>query len=158
MLRLVSRKGDMNYSFEIKGLPMKLRERYERLRVPSDIFDKLKDMQELHQECMVVLTIDSRNYCIDRHLVTMGLIDSSLVHPREVFRAAISDCASAIIMAHNHPSGEASPSAEDIRITKQLVEAGKIIAIKVMDHVIIGKEINGSKPYFSMRESGVLEF
>jgi DNA repair protein RadC len=80
---------------------------------------------------------------------------SGLVHPREVFRAAILDGAGAIILAHNHPSGDPTPSSEDIRITRQLVEAGKILDIEVLDHVVVGR---GERPFLSLRESGLVSF
>jgi len=91
-------------------------------------------------------------------MVTPGLADASLVHPREVFRTAIENTASAMVLVHNHPSGDSTPSAEDIRITRQLIEAGKIIDIKVIDHVVIGRSTNGSPAFLSMRESGLCAF
>ena len=75
-----------------------------------------------------------------------------------VFRPAITDSASAVVLVHNHPSGDATPSAEDVRITRQLVEAGKLIDIKVLDHIIIGRPDNGNKPQLSMREEGICQF
>ena len=85
--------------------------------------------------------------------------DASLVHPREVFRGAIRNGACSVILAHNHPSGDCTPSAEDIRITKNLVEAGKIIDIKVMDHVVIGRKTElTTVDHVSLRESGLVDF
>ena len=88
-------------------------------------------------------------------LVTLGLLDSSLVHAREVFRGAIVANAAAVVLFHNHPTGDPTPSAEDIRITRKLVEAGKVIDIKVMDHIIIGRK---GAPVMSIRENGLVDF
>lgn len=91
--------------------------------------------------------------------VSRGILNSSLVHPREVFKPAIQHSAASVILAHNHPSGDPSPSAEDIRITKKLVEAGRMIEIKVLDHIIIGRRMReGSDDFFSLREGGLIDF
>ena len=91
--------------------------------------------------------------------VTRGLLDASLVHPREVFREAIRSMTAAIVLVHNHPSGDVQPSAEDLRITRQIVEAGKIVGISVLDHVILGKRVgHREKSFLSMREEGVAKF
>jgi len=89
---------------------------------------------------------------IEKHLVSLGTVSSALVHPREVFRALILSSASTTILAHNHPSGDPTPSSEDVRITRQLVSAGEIMGIKVLDHVIIGDAA------LSLRESGLVKF
>ena len=112
----------------------------------------------LAQEAFVVFTLDSKNMMISRHLISLGLLDTSLVHPREVFRPALLDGAKTIIVAHNHPSGDPSPSGEDIKITQQLVEAGKILRVQILDHVIIGRETAGRDSWFSLRESGTVTF
>jgi DNA repair protein RadC len=126
---------------------------------PSHMYQQLKDMEDLNQECFVIITLNAKNKMIDKHVITMGLLNASLVHPREVFRNAILDSAYAIVMAHNHPTGDLTPSPEDIRVTKQLIDAGKIIGIKVEDHVIIGKQDNPeNRNFFSMRESGIVTY
>ena len=84
-------------------------------------------------------------------MITRGILNSSLVHPREVFRGAIAEAAAGIIVVHNHPSGDPTPSADDRAVTRQLVEAGRIIDLPVYDHVIVG---NGR--YISFSESGLL--
>ena len=93
------------------------------------------------------------NRLIARHMVSLGTVSSTLVQPREVFRPAITDGASNVIIAHNHPSGETCPSAEDIKITKQLIEAGKHLEIRILDHLIIG-----GTGFLSLRESGLVTF
>ena len=124
-------------------------------RTPEEVARLLKDTATLAQEAFTVLTLDTRYRLIDRHLITLGIVDASLVHPREVFRAAIMDGASAIVVSHNHPSGDPTPSAEDIRITRQLVEAGRVLQIEILDHVIIGR---GDQSFSSLRESGLVSF
>jgi len=121
---------------------------------PSAVFSVCNEMTGFSQEAFVVLCLDSKNRLMQdgKILITLGIVDASLAHPREVFRAAIKMNSTSIILVHNHPSGDSSPSAEDIKITRQLIEAGKILDIGVLDHVIIGKE-----PY-SIRESGLIKF
>lgn len=129
------------------------------LRTPERVAGLLRDLQNLAQEAMTLLTLNTKYKLIDRHLVTLGIVDASLVHPREVFRRAILDNASAVILAHNHPSGDPTPSAEDIRITRQIVEAGRVLNIEVLDHVVIGRDEPGrTNSWVSMRESGLVAF
>ena len=124
-------------------------------RTPEDVHRVLQDTASLAQEAFTVLTLNTKYRVLDRHLVTLGIADSSLVHPREIFRPAIIDGAAAVVLSHNHPSGDPTPSAEDLRITRQLIEAGKVLNIEVLDHVIIGR---GEHPFLSLRESGLVAF
>jgi DNA repair protein RadC len=124
-----------------------------KLTSPEEIETHLQDMRDLAQETFVTLTFNTKNQLIARHLISLGTLNSTLVHPREVFRPAITDGAANIVVAHNHPSGDPSPSAEDIRITRKLIEAGRHIEIAVLDHLIIG-----SKDFLSLRESGLVVF
>ena len=110
---------------------------------------RLKNKQKEH---FLILSLDSRNRVNRICEITTGTLDSSLAHPREVFKEAIQSLASSIILVHNHPSGHTEPSDDDIGITRKIAEAGKIIGIKVLDHIIIGSE--GS---FSFQENGLLE-
>lgn len=125
------------------------------VRSTSDLFPFCQDMIGLPQEAFFTLSVNSKNRLIERRLITFGLLDSSLVHPREVFRYAILRNAKNIICLHNHPSGDTTPSAEDVRITRQMIDAGKIIGICVMDHVIIG---DSPENKYSMRENGLCDF
>ena len=95
---------------------------------------------------------------IARTMISLGLLDSCPVHPREVFRQAIIDSAAAIILVHNHPSGDTTPSAEDLRVTRQLVEASRILGIRVLDHIIVAREGEGRPGYLSIRENGLATF
>jgi DNA repair protein RadC len=92
------------------------------------------------QEEFHVVTLNTKNQVIATHQITVGTLDASLVHPREVFRSAIKDAASSIILAHNHPSGDATPSREDRAVTDRLTDAGKLIGIDVLDHIVMGSE------------------
>lgn len=100
-------------------------------------------------ESLFVLHLNTRRRIRGHHLVATGTIDAILVHPREVFRTAIASCASAIIAMHNHPSGESTPSEADIVVTRDLIRAGRLLKIEVLDHVIVGR-LN----HTSLRELG----
>ncbi len=106
----------------------------------QDVFDlmheKLKDEKQEH---FYVLMLNAQNYIIREHLISKGILDASIIHPREVFRPAIKDSASKIILIHNHPSGDPNPSDEDLDITKKLIKTGEELGIKVIDHVILGR-------------------
>ncbi|HMO15235.1 MAG TPA: JAB domain-containing protein, partial [Pirellulaceae bacterium] len=84
-----------------------------------------------------IVTLDTKNQVIDTHQISVGILDASLVHPREVYRAAIKDAASSILLVHNHPSGDPTPSREDHAVTERLEECGKLIGIRVLDHIIV---------------------
>ena len=95
-------------------------------------------------ECFVVLHLNTRRRIRGHHLVSIGIMDSVLVHPREVFRTAIAANASALVLMHNHPSGEAQPSEADIRVTRDLIRAGQVLKLEVIDHVIVGNPNHSS--------------
>ena len=131
------------------------------VRTPQSIAELCADLGHAAQEAFVVIDLNAKNNVIDKRLVSLGILDGSLVHPREVFRGAIVSAAAALVCAHNHPSGDPTPSAEDLRITRQLVEAGKVLSIRVLDHVIIGRAdatAPGSPAFVSLRESGMVSF
>lgn len=126
-----------------------------KLTDSSAVHKECKEMAVLAQEAVVVLTMNAKNRMIGKHLISLGLADQSLIHPREVFRSAILDGATAVILVHNHPTGDVTPSAEDLKVTRGMIDAGKIMGIHVMDHVIIGRE---ETPFKSLRESGMVSF
>lgn len=107
----------------------------------QDVYNYLEEFKNEDREHFIVIGLDSKNKPIYREVVTMGLLNSTMIHPREVFKKAIVMSCNTIIIAHNHPSGDTEPSKEDLETTKELKEAGKILGIKVLDHIIIG--ING---------------
>lgn len=101
----------------------------------------------------MVLLLDTQNQIIGIHTVTIGTLDAALVHPREIFKPAILANAASVILAHNHPSGDPTPSAEDRTVTRQVVAAGTTLGIEVLDHVIVGEPHR----YHSFRECGLME-
>lgn len=123
-----------------------------RVRGPADVFTLLRDRlaaQEVETFLVVSLGSQSQVRVVDE--VTRGILNSSLVHPREVFRSAILAGAAGVIVAHNHPSGDPTPSADDRAVTRQLVDAGRLLDIPVYDHVVIAGE-----RYVSFAEAGLL--
>ena len=131
------------------------------IRTPEDVERVLgTEARGRAQEVLWMLPLDVK-YRLKRPpvAVTLGLADASLAHPREVFREAVACGSSALVLAHNHPSGDPTPSAEDIRLTRELVAAGKVVGIPVLDHVILGRaETAGGRSYVSLREAGLVEF
>ncbi len=113
---------------------------FTTIRSAKDVYEYLQDMRNLPKEHLRGLYLNSHSRIIRDEVISIGTVNSNMIHPREVFRAAIESNSAAIVLAHNHPSGEANPSAEDIEVTKQLVEAGKILGITLLDHVIIAKD------------------
>ena len=109
------------------------------IRTPEDVFAYTSDMRDLPKEHLRGIYLDTHNRVIHSEYISIGTINSNLVHPREVFRVAIEYNAAAIILVHNHPSGIVTPSDSDIQITNQLVAAGKIVGITILDHVIVTK-------------------
>ena len=122
------------------------------LTTPDQVERYLSELKEAAQEAFIVIALNAKNRVIEKHLVSLGTVSSALVHPRECFRPLILSSASTCILAHNHPSGDPTPSSEDIKITRQLVSAGELIGIKILDHVIIGSTA------LSLRESGLCCF
>lgn len=111
------------------------------------------------QECMMVLLLDTKNHVIGiPRECTKGLLDQSPVHPREIFREAVRDSAASVVLVHNHPSGDPTPSRDDAEITRRLVEAGKIVGIRVADHIVIGQQTADQKGWVSMREKNLVAF
>jgi DNA repair protein RadC len=96
-------------------------------------------LRDLDKEVFMVLLLDARNCLIRGVTTSVGSLTASIVHPREVFKPAILDSAASVIFIHNHPSGDPTPSQDDLKITSQLVEAGRMIDIRVLDHIIIGR-------------------
>lgn len=110
------------------------------IRNAKDVYEFLADMRNLPKEQLCGLYLDTHNRVIHQEIISIGTINSNITHPREVFRPALEYSAAAVVLAHNHPSGISTASASDIHITKQIIEAGKILGISLMDHVIITKD------------------
>ncbi len=122
----------------------------KKITCAEDVFnlmhERLKDKKEEH---FYVLMLDTKNNIIGEQLISKGILDASIIHPREVFKPAIKNSASKIILVHNHPSGDPAPSGEDLEITEKLMKAGEDMGISVLDNIIIGKE-----EFWSWKEKG----
>lgn len=116
------------------------------IRTAEDVYRFLSEMQSLPKEQLRGLYLDTHNRVIHQEIISIGTINSNIVHPREVFRPALEYNAAAVVLAHNHPSGVVTPSLSDSQITKQIIEAGKIIGINLLDHVIVAKDGFASVP------------
>lgn len=122
-----------------------------RIETPSDLLPHIRHYADRKQEHFLCASINGANEVLNIRIVSIGLIDRCPVHPREVFADALSDRASAVIVAHNHPSGDVQPSQSDINITAQLKAAAEIVGIELLDHIIFNKT-----EYFSFLEDGKL--
>lgn len=118
---------------------------------PRDVWEELRDIREQKKEHFVVFFLDTRNQELKRDIVSIGTLNYNLVHPREVFEPAVKNLAAGVIVAHNHPSGCLEPSDEDISLTKRLSEAGRLLGIELLDHVIVAKG-----GWLSFKEKGLL--
>jgi DNA repair protein RadC len=128
-----------------------LLERQRKISSAEDVYDELREYARKKQEYLVAMTLDGASHLIETRVISIGTLNQSLVHPREVFADAVADRAAGIIIAHNHPSGVLEPSAEDRRVTLRLKEAGEIMGIELLDHVILAKG-----GYLSLREMGLI--
>lgn len=121
------------------------------VKTPEDIADLVKSrLKNKKKEYFLAILLDTKNHLIKISEISIGSLDSSIVHPREVFKEAISASAAAVIFVHNHPSGDTEASDDDIRLTKRLAEAGEIVGIEVLDHVIISNSV-----FLSMKREGI---
>lgn len=136
----------------MKRFQQERRQEITVIRSPDNVAAYLNDMQYLQQEQFRIILLNVKNKVLGQKIISQGTINGALVSAREIFSWAIRNMAATIILAHNHPSGNSEPSSEDIAITKNLVEVGKVVDIKVADHVIIGKN-----QYYSFRQSGGIE-
>ena len=129
----------------------------EKIDSPELVYDLLApEMRALHKESLRVILLDTRYHLLRIHEVSVGSVNESIAHPRDVFRPAVISSAYAVIVAHNHPSGDPSPSQSDHSLTRRLAEAAELLQIKLLDHIIIGAPAEGRAPYFSFKEAGVL--
>lgn len=125
--------------------------RYEprEIRCPDDVYAFMRDLGESDRERFYSLHLDSRNSVVGCEEVSCGSAESSLVHPRELFKSAILSSSKSVIIVHNHPSGNPEPSDDDIRITKKLYDCGELLGIGLLDSIIIGRD-----SYYSFKEKG----
>jgi DNA repair protein RadC len=142
------------------GLGQRLaRESFARKKIdsPELVCDLVgAEMRMLHKESLRIILLDTRYHMLRIEEISIGSINESIAHPRDVFRPAIIFSAYAVIVVHNHPSGDPSPSQADHSLTRRLSEAAELLQIKLLDHIIIGAPAEGRTPYFSFKEAGVL--
>jgi len=125
----------------------------KKIQTPGDVFNIAQNViraNEYAEENLWLITLDTKNNITGIFTVSTGSLNSSIVHPREVFKRAVLQNAASIIICHNHPSGDPTPSPEDINITKRIYNAGQILGIELLDHIIIG-----DNKYTSLKENGV---
>lgn len=124
------------------------------INTPASVYRVAKQVLMLHEEPeehFCILCLNTKNKIVGVHTISVGSLNASIVHPREVFKAAMLNNAAAIICLHNHPSGDPTPSREDVETTQRLKEAGSILGIKVLDHIIVGED-----EYVSLTEKGLM--
>ncbi len=120
---------------------------------PKDVYALMyPKMREQKKEKFVTLCLDTKNQVLKEDVISVGSLNASIVHPREVFKAALMESSASVIMIHNHPSGDPSPSKEDIMVTEKLIEGGKLLGIDVLDHIIIG-----DGRYVSLKDEGFVK-
>ncbi len=124
---------------------------------PELVYDLLgTEMRALRKESLRVLLLDTRYRLLETKEVSLGSVNESIAHPRDVFQPAVAASAYALIVVHNHPSGDPSPSSADHSLTRRLAEAAELMQIKLLDHIILGAPAENRAPYFSFKEAGVL--
>ena len=129
----------------------------QKLDSPELIYELVAaEMRSLHKESLRVILLDTRYRLLRVEEVSLGSVNESIAHPRDVFRPAVISSAYAVVVVHNHPSGDPAPSQSDHSLTRRLAEAAELLQIKLLDHVIIGAPADGRLPYFSFKEAGVL--
>ena len=114
----------------------------------QDVYQTFKNLNKEEQELFLVISLNTKNRIVNTHISSIGTLNCASIHPRDVFREAIRNNANSIIIVHNHPSGDSEPSTEDEQVTEKLFEAGELLGVKVLDHVVIGKE-----SYYSFQEN-----
>ncbi len=129
----------------------------EKIDSPEIVYNLLApEMRVLHKESLRVILLDTRYHLLRIQEVSLGSVNESIAHPRDVFRPAVISSAYAVVVVHNHPSGDPSPSQADHSLTRRLAEAAELLQIKLLDHIIVGAPAEGRLPYFSFKEAGVL--
>lgn len=138
------------------GLAFKIRKFGKKdsytIRSPQDAADYFSDLEQAEQEYFDTIYLNTKNAVISRKNIFKGSLNASIVHPREVFKEAVRLSAAAVIVAHNHPSGDPTPSREDIDVTKRLASTGKMLGIDLLDHIVIGRKGN----FVSLKEKGTI--
>ena len=126
------------------------------LNTPEAVYAANREMRWLRQEVVRVLLLNSHYFCVTSEDVCKGTVDESIAHPRDIFRPVIVHAAAGFVLVHNHPSGDASPSQADIKLTKAIGKGARILGLTFLDHVIVGQPITGGLGYYSFREGGIV--
>jgi DNA repair protein RadC len=138
----LGKRLDNSFSYSIK----------EHIKSPEDVIKEIRNnLKGKKKEHFMALFLDTRNHPIETRTISIGSLDSSIVHPRELFKEAISHSAASIILVHNHPSGDTEPSDEDVQLTKRLIEAGEVLGIEILDHIVIS-----DNSHLSMKSKGLI--
>ena len=154
----------MDYAAAMESCAAYVAVRNPSVRDPETAYRLLRPIMDAAtsgnaQESFFIIALDTKNKVIDAPKECLrGLLDSCPVSPREVFREAVRDSAASVILAHNHPSGDPTPSKEDVDITRRLIEAAKILGIRIVDHVIVGRPSPDSPGFVSLREKNLVSF
>jgi DNA repair protein RadC len=129
----------------------------QKLDNPALIYEMLgPEMRALSRESLRVLLLDTKHHLLRVEEISLGSLNESIAHPREIFRPAIAHSAYAVVLVHNHPSGDPTPSQADRQLTVRLIEGARLLQIRLIDHIIIGAPREGLPPYFSFREHGLI--
>lgn len=147
----IAKAGQIMASFELAR--RYLIKQTNKIHSVDDILKLVEDIRDKKQEHFISLTLSGASLLIEKRVVFKGTVNKSIVHPREVFADALTDRAAGIVIVHNHPADDPTPSEADIEITKQLFEAGKLLGIKVIDHIIVTQD-----NYFSFESAGLLKY
>lgn len=124
-----------------------------KIRSPADVYSLLyPKMREQKREKLVAILLDTKNQVLREEVISIGSLNANIVHPREVFKAALMESCASVILSHNHPSGDPTPSREDIAVTEKLIDGGKLLGIDVLDHVVIG-----DGKYVSLKDEGYVK-
>jgi DNA repair protein RadC len=158
LLPFVSRSKALRLVSSLRMGAVALREERQSLTIdsPLAIADLCSEMRFLDREWLRVVLLNAKQHLMRICTVSQGSVNESLGHPREIFKPVIIHSAYAFILVHNHPSGEPSPSEADLRLTRRILEASRILQLQLVDHVIIGSPAPGRSSYFSFKEAGVI--
>jgi DNA repair protein RadC len=133
------------------GKRLNIDNKAEEILSAGDVWNFCADIRAMQREHFIAIYLDTQNRVIERQTISIGTLNSSLVHPREVFEPAVKLSAASVIVAHNHPSGELEPSGEDREVTKRLIQAGKVLGVDLVDHIILTK-----KEFYSFQQHNLL--
>ncbi len=147
----VAKASQIVAAFELSRRYMEEDRKVVRIRHPEDVLPLVEDIRTKSQEYFICITLNGACEVINRHIVSIGILNQSLVHPREVFSDAITERCASVILVHNHPSGNLKPSQADLDVTKRLCNSGNILGIEVLDHIIVTKN-----SFTSLKETGDL--